>query len=691
MLSLELVLLAVSAITAMPALASVEHNFYDVHTHRRHTLLPREYITPETRLQSYDYIIAGGGLAGLVLANKLSADGTTTVLVLEAGGTGDEQRDIIDRPGMTYYRSILGGEFDYGYTTVPQGSAGERNMRWPRGKLLGGSSAVNGMYMVRPNSKEINAIHDLIVSNDNKHYADAWQWDSFLDAMKGSEHFTPPVQASQETANMRYNADSHGTTGALHATFPGYMVPLTSLWFPTLEAGGVTISDDAYAGNNVGGFFSLTAENPSNWTRSYSKSAYIDPLPPRPNLHILTNSMVTRVLFADNVQEGDLTASGVEFARDASDEPKTVLANKEVILSGGAVGSPHMLLVSGVGPKDVLDRLSIPVRVDLPGVGSHVQDHLAVSVQWNTAEETQGNIFNSESEFSRSPEFLSFVNSGIAYVNGSFLFEGEESYRNFLSSIKDTDVSSLVPAESTVAEGYKAIQNTLLEKIYPDVGLVELLFSVNSPSAMILQAAIQQPLSQGQISINSTSIFDPPVLDPKYFSHPADITILRQGLKHARRLGSLPPLAGILGEETQPGPDVQTDEQIETWIREHANTEYHPGCSCVMLPRDKGGVLDPSLKVYGTSNLRVIDGSVFPLSMSAHLMAPIYGLAEKAADLILNPPAPGSSNSPTKTRTGGSGSQTGKPGDDGAAAGLSRFSSPILGLAATVAIILSTL
>ncbi|KAH6886071.1 mala s 12 allergen [Coprinopsis sp. MPI-PUGE-AT-0042] len=642
-------LFALSAFTAVPALATVERDFYD------------------TRLDSYDYIIAGGGLAGLVLASKLSADGTTTVLVLEAGGTGDEQRDIIDRPGLTYWKSILGGEFDYGYATIPQSSAGERNMRWPRGKLLGGSSAVNGMYMVRPNEKEINAIHDLIVT-DNKHYADAWKWDSLLEAMKGSETFTPPIPESLDVAHMRYKAESHGTTGAVHCTFPGYMLPLSSLWLPTLEAGGVSISDDAYSGNNVGGFFTLTAENPSNWTRSYSKSAYIDPLPPRSNLHILTNSMVTRVLFADNIQEGDLSASGVD-----------VFANKEVILSGGAVGSPHMLLVSGVGPRDVLDSLNIPVRVDLPGVGSHVQDHLAVRVQWNTGEETQGDIFRSESDFSKSTEFLSFVNSGTAYVNGSFLFDGQESYQNFLNGLKDTDTTNLVPTESTVAEGYKAIQSTLLEKIYPEVGLVELLYSLNSPSAMIIQAAIQQPLSQGRISINSTSIFDPPVLDPKYFSHPADVVILRQGLKHARRLGSLPPLADILLEETMPGPD--SDEQIEAWIRENANTEYHPGCSW--------GVLDASLKVHGTLNLRVIDSSVFPLSMSAHLMAPTYGLAEKAAELILNPPSPGSSNSPnTNTNTNSTGSQTGdnEPGSATAPLG---STSLLLAIGASLAAIVS--
>jgi choline dehydrogenase-like flavoprotein len=154
------------------------------------------------------------------------------------------------------------------------------------------------------------------------------------------------------------------------------MIPMTSAWLPTLAAAGIPTNQDAYNGNNIGGFFSTMAINPTNWTRSYSKSAYIDTLPPRDNLHVLTNAAVTKITFADNVQDGNKVASGVQFASGASDTPKSVSANKEVILAGGAVGSPQMLLVSGVGPKDVLDSAGISVQVELPGVGQHLQDHL---------------------------------------------------------------------------------------------------------------------------------------------------------------------------------------------------------------------------------------------------------------------------------------------------------------------------
>ncbi|EAU81159.1 mala s 12 allergen [Coprinopsis cinerea okayama7 len=676
MLSLELLVLTLTALTA-PVLAHRDYN--NVHA-RRFGLTPRDYITPETRLESYDYIIAGGGLAGLVLASKLSADGETTVLVLEAGGTGDEQRETIDRPGLTYFRSLLNTEHDYAYKTTPQDGAGGRIMNWPRGKILGGSSAVNGMYLVRPNALEVNAMHEMNADNDAKEYADAWTWDSLLEAMKQGETFTPPTQEALDVAGMRFNPDSHGSSGPLQATYSAYMVPISSAWLPTLEAAGVPISNDAYSGDNVGGFFSIMAINPSNWTRSYAKSAYIDNLPPRSNLHILTNSAVTRILFADNAQDGLQVASGVEFASDANDTPKTVLANKEVILAGGAVGSPHMLLVSGVGDRALLESLDIPVRVDLPGVGHHMQDHLAVSVAWSTEEDTQGTIFESGSEFSQSPEFLSFVNSGTSYVNGRFLFDGQEQFDAYLQGLRDTfssadDLAPLLPGTSDeVDEGYRTIYQTLVDKVYPEAGLVEMLYSINAAGRIIVQAAIQTPLSQGRLSINSTSIFDPPVVDPKYFSHPGDIVLMRQGVKQVRRMSTLSPLRDILGDELSPGPDVQSDEDIENWIRQNANTEFHPGCTCVMLPRDKGGVIDQSLKVHGTANLRVIDGSIFPLSMSAHLMAPIYGVAEKAAELILNPPSSSGGGSGGKGGSSGGKGGSGKndeDDDESAAAGLS--------------------
>ncbi|KAJ2926788.1 hypothetical protein H1R20_g10294, partial [Candolleomyces eurysporus] len=686
MLATELLALTLATF-AGTAYGHKNREFHNVHTHGIY-LSPRNYITPETRRDSYDYIIAGGGLAGLVLASRLSADGQTTVLVLEAGGTGDDRRTTIDTPALTYFDSLLGTQYNYGYTTTAQSGAGGRNMNWPRGKILGGSAAVNGMYIVRPNSAEIDAWHDLIVDDSNKAYADSWTWSSLLEYMKKSETFTPPTSDAENTAGMKYNTGSHGSSGPLHTTFPGYMVPMTSAWLPTLAAAGIPTSQDAYNGNNLGGFFSTMAINPTNWTRSYSKSAYIDPLPPRDNLHVLANAAVTKITFADNVQDGNKVASGVEFASSASDTVKSVSANKEVILAGGAVGSPQMLLVSGVGPKDVLDSVGVSVQVELPGVGHHLQDHLATGVSWATTEDTQGTIFQSGSDFSKTAEFLSYVNCGTAYVNGSFLFDGDESFNNFVTGVRatlsdPTTLNPLIPStDPAVVEGYKAIYQSYVDKIIPEAGLVEILFSINSPGVITVQAALQTPLSQGRLYINSSSVFDPPVIDPWYFSHPADAIILRQALKKVRSFADISPLKELLGEESRPGSSVQTDADWETYARNNANTEFHPGCTCAMLPRDKGGVVDASLKVYGTSNLRVIDGSVFPLSMSAHLMAPIYGLAERAAEFILTPPS--SSSGGSSTNTGANGSPTGGSNNNSGAVSVRAPWVAVVGLVAGV-------
>jgi len=671
MLSVELLALTLASLAPVTVLASNHRReFHNVHNHRNYEITARDYITAEARLESYDYIIAGGGLAGLVLAGRLSEDPATTVLVLEAGDTGDADKARIDTPASTYFESLLGGQYNYGYKTIPQPNAGNREMNWPRGKVLGGSATVNGMYLVRPSSVEIDTWRDLIADGTSSAYTDAWSWDSLYESMKKSETFTPPTAEAAATAGMRYNADSHGTSGPLQATYPAYMIPMTSAWLPTLAAAGVATSEDAYSGNNLGAFFSTMAINPSNWTRSWAKSAYIDNLPPRSNLHVLANAAVTKIVFADNAQDGNVVASGVEFAATRDAAVQSVQAKKEVILAGGAVGSPHMLLVSGVGPKAVLDEVNIPVKVDLPGVGAHAQDHLATGISWAARAETQGDMYHSGSEFSRTPEFLSYVNTATSYVNGSWLFDGDENLQNFIQGLKDTfaDDAALTPlipsTNPDIVAGYKTIYQAYVDKIIPNAGLIEMLFSINTAGRITIQAALQTPMSQGRLYINSTSIFDHPVLDPQYFSHPADAILLRQALKKVRTFATLSPMSDLVGEELSPGPDVQTDEDWENFARSSANTEFHPGCTCAMLPREKGGVVDASLKVYGTANVRVIDGSVFPLSMSAHLMAPIYGLAEKASELIANPPAAGSSSTGGSS-TGGKGSTGGSNNSNG--------------------------
>ncbi|KAF8959585.1 hypothetical protein BDZ97DRAFT_1666899 [Flammula alnicola] len=651
MLSLELLVLTISLFTHVSGTPT-----HDYHTHfSRHPFHPRNYVTPDQRLSSYDFVVAGGGLAGLVVAARLSDNSSNTVLVLEAGPSGDAVAAQINTPAETYFDSLLNADpYDWLYKTVPQANAGNRVMVQPRGRVLGGSSAVNGMYMVRPSSQEVNAWSSLIAPNDQT-AANVWGWDNFFAALKKSENFTGPVAASSSVAGMQYTQSSHGTGGDLQTTYPAYMVPVSGAWLSTLAAAGIPTNNDGYSGNNLGGFFATSAINPTNWTRSYSKPAYIDSLPPRANLHVISGVTVEQIVFADNLVSGNVVASSVNFSTGAGTAVQSVQVNKEVLLAGGAMGSAHILLVSGVGPKDVLQGANVALKAELPGVGQHLIDHLSAGVFWQTTVDTQGSIHASGSALSQTPEFNSFINSGIAYVNGSLLFSGSDSFSTFRNGINSSAVSSttLAPSQySQVIDGYKAIYDATLQNLYPTAGLVEILLSLNSAGQIAVQAALQQPLSQGRLYINSSSIYDKPLIDPQYFSHPADITVLRQGIKLARQIGATAPLSASLGTEVTPGPNVQSDQDIENWLRNSAGTEYHPQGACSMLPQNQGGVVDAKLKVYGTSNVRVVDSSVFPVSFSAHLMAPTYALAETASSIIL------AAYSPTNTTGSSSNSGT---------------------------------
>lgn len=233
------------------------------------------------------------------------------------------------------------------------------------------------MYLVRPTKLEVNTWQSMISSDDSA-AASNWSWDSFFAALKKSETFTPPTSAIKSTADIQYDASSHGTNGPLHYSYPGYTFSAVGKWTPTLENIGIPGIVDPAGGSNSGSFIANSAINPSNWTRSYARSAYIDPLPKRGNLDILAGATVTRIVF-NNSTSGNLTATGVEYAREAGGKKVVVKVNKEVILAGGTIGSPSILMLSGVGPKDVLKAAGVTLQSELPGVGQHLQDHLVYS------------------------------------------------------------------------------------------------------------------------------------------------------------------------------------------------------------------------------------------------------------------------------------------------------------------------
>jgi choline dehydrogenase len=374
-------------------------------------------------------------------------------------------------------------------------------------------------------------------------------------------------------------------------------------------------------------YVATSAINPSNWTRSYARSGYIDPLPPRPNLSILVNATVTQVLLTLNSTTGNQRATGVTFQSSASDPATTVKARREVIVSGGAVASAQILMLSGIGPKDVLTNAGVKQIIDLPGVGQHVRDHLSTAVAWNTKIDTAKTIHDAlvADNQELNATFLSFINSATAYVGAPKLFADIDQFAAGLEDQRKTAVQDgLVPSsDPTVQAGYDAIYQAEESLVKTDVGAVEILLglmgSAGGARTLQVQCGIQHPRSAGLIWITSASAFDKPSIDPGYMSHPADIAVLREGLKLARKIGTSAGLGAIAGDEVIPGSSVQTDADWEDFIRKNVYTEYHPSGGCALLPKELGGVVDKTFTVYGTDNLRVVDSSTFTIAYAAHV------------------------------------------------------------------------
>ncbi|KAJ5512764.1 Glucose-methanol-choline oxidoreductase [Penicillium fimorum] len=590
-------------------------------------------LSPRTEIDdSYDFVIVGGGQAGLVLGARLSEDKNHTVLVLESGGDGDEYRKRIDTPAYAYFDSLWTTPLNWDFYTVAQPNADDREINWPRGKVLGGSSAINGLYMTRPGEDEINAWKEMLEDMDG---ADNWSWDSFYAAMKKSETFTPPTDDVVDEARITWNTTHHGTDGPIHATYPDYTFPEVGDWLTSLESIGIDISDNMYGGETWGADVATSCINPSNWTRSYSRSGYLDPLPERDNYDVLANAHVTRLIFEDSTTSGKKTASAVEYTTDKGSTKLKIKVNKEVILAGGTIGSPAVLLYSGVGPKDVLSEAGVDLVSELPGVGQHLQDHFSATVKWSTNVDTAGSIFYDDGKDKNDSKFLTYIDSAVAYVNSTAIYGGkvDEYESKFLASIDQYAPNTTYDG---VIAGYKAICHTTASKIFNSpTGQVELLFMNSDANGDIgITAALQHPFSHGRIYINSSDPMDLPIIDPNYLNNPADYEILLEGIKLARKVGETSPMSKSLTNETTPGSAVQSDEDWVEWLRKAAGTEFHPSSSCAMLPEKQGGVVDANLRVYGLSNVRVADASIIPISLSTHLMSSTYGVAEQASDII---------------------------------------------------------
>ncbi|KAK2024773.1 GMC oxidoreductase [Colletotrichum zoysiae] len=577
----------------------------------------------------YDYVVVGGGTSGLVVANRLSENTTKTVLVIEYG-------DFVETVNVTvpYFTTLDQSANLYNITSIPQAHLGNRTSRLRIGATVGGSSTVNGMAWDRGSEADYDAWEAL--GNPG------WGWDTFLKYFRKSSAFLPPAQEYVDEYNYQWSPEAYGD-GPVKIGFPSWQWPEAAIqaraWAEDVK---VAVLRDGADGDNVGIAWLPQNSGGESATRSTSETAYFRPVNDRQNLHLVVRYYGAAVRF-----EGTKTV-GIDIrSRDNSSETKFV-RSENIILAAGAVNTPRILQLSGVGPKRLLSSLGIDVVVDLPGVGANFQDHPAIFMVYDFKNDTALNptLMSNETFYNRSwaeyranrtgPHSHSWGNK---VVFTSLKDLDPVNYQTIAEAVSKQEPLQHLPrvyAENpALVEGYLQQRNVLKEQfLNPKAGVVEFTFG----GAENIPVALQKPLSRGTISINSTDP-DPsiaPLIDFNTISNPVDTALLVRAVAKARAFMSSPSVRPLGAVELVPGLGVSSDAQIEAVMKESwlASSFDHPVGTAAMMPRDWGGVVDSNLSVYGVEGLWVVDASIMPILPAAHTQATVYAAAEHAADII---------------------------------------------------------
>ncbi|KAL4864064.1 hypothetical protein BDV12DRAFT_205956 [Aspergillus spectabilis] len=585
-------------------------------------------------LPGYDYVVVGGGVSGLVVANRLTEDPkstsrSTTVLVIEAGKI-DNYSQAIQYPR---YVSLAPVNNSWPITSLPDAELNNRTTPVEVARVLGGGSAINGMAFDRGSPGDYDLWGELIED-------ESWGWEGLLPYFKKSETFTPPTEDLQEEFGIGYDMEVHGTIGPVQSSFPPFITTTQKAFISALRQLGIPVQVDGTA-NAIGGFWSPNSLDPVTRERSYARTTYHELAEDRRNYHVLLESLVTRLT-------PDL--SGVEYipgyhpalnATPPAIKRRKIRARKEIILAAGAIHTPKILQLSGIGSSQALDDLGVEPIIDLPAVGENFQDHPAL---YGSEE-----LMNLEDP----TQLLSYFYSNATYdAEQGVLYELNRtgrwtaSWENTLSFLTanhlNLSTASLAqaagqPAERylrsgldpTIVNGYEKVKRATLEyALEGKIALTENLFGGI--------VSLQKPFSRGTVRAASTDPYKMPLVNYRAFTNPLDLQILIQGIRFNTDILPTTDAYKALGTVVQfPTPGL-SDTELAAVIRSSASPTFdHASGTCAMLKLEDGGCVDNKLRLYGSKGrIRVVDASIIPIVPSAHTQSTVYAVAEKAADLI---------------------------------------------------------